>query len=175
MSLGDILGIKKEESSVTKQSTVQPVLDPALKTIINEIKTYAQTKGLPDALNNILTALAIEDSSAVYWISKSYPIIHQGFIPTDMGYIGLSERYVPKLMYPGDVAIYSLPLEIKSGDIVELINYAVSPTDTSKHIITFYHFLVESFNANGSVNVKSLFPDKKTFCCNKSTDPWKIC
>ena len=87
----------------------------------------------------------------MYWVCKKFLQEYQRFLIVDSGYIGISDRWLKDIMYPGDLLVFSLPEKTKTGDIIQIIF-----TDDKEEKVNITHGKVSSFNANGEISVEDI-------------------
>ncbi len=121
--------------------------------IANDI--LAASESIPDSIFNVLTKLAERYPGAVYWTCRKFLQEYLRFFITDSGYIGISDRFLQDMMYPGDVIIYTTPEKLKTGDIIQIIF-----SDDMKEIFIM-HAKILSFNTDGSVDVEIIANGEK--------------
>lgn len=96
---------------ITKKDKIAAVADE----IISLDKNVGAT------LTEVLKRLAASDRSHVYWTCKKYLQDDYGLLIADSGHVGISDRYIPNLMYPGDIIIYTVVDMLKTGDYVQVL------------------------------------------------------
>lgn len=116
----------------------------------------AASESITDSILNTLIKLAERYPGAVYWICRKFLQEYQRFYITDSGYIGISDRFLPNIMYPGDIVVYSTPEKLKTGDIIQIIF-----TDEKDEKVSIVHGKISSFNTDGSVEVEDLTSGEK--------------
>ena len=88
--------------------------------IADEI-TGLDTKNVGNILMEVLKRVAASDRSHVYWTCKKYLQDDYGLLIADSGHIGISDRYIPNLMYPGDIIFYAVVDMLKTGDCIQVL------------------------------------------------------
>ena len=96
---------------ITKKDKIAAVAD--------EIISFDKNVGA--TLAEVLKRLAASDRSHVYWTCKKYLQDDYGLLIADSGHVGISDRYIPNLMYPGDIIIYTVVDMLKTGDYVQVL------------------------------------------------------
>ena len=81
----------------------------------------AASESVFDSILNVLIKLAEKYPGAVYWICRKFSQEYHKIYIADSGHIGISERFLPGIMYPGDVVIYATPKKLKTGDVIQII------------------------------------------------------
>ena len=66
-------------------------------------------------------ALSSSDKSQVYWTCKKFLQEDYGLLIADSGHVGISDRYIPNLMFPGDIVVYAVVDMLKSGDFIQIL------------------------------------------------------
>jgi hypothetical protein len=108
-------------------------------------------KNIGSTLIELLKRLASSDRSAVYWTCKKYLQDDYGLLIADSGHIGISDRYIPNLMFPGDIVVYSVVDMLKTGDHVQIIQL------TDAKDLSVEHARVEKISiVDGAVSVEDL-------------------
>ena len=44
-----------------------------------------------------------------------------GLLIADSGHVGISDRYIPNVMYPGDIIVYTVVDMLKTGDYIQVL------------------------------------------------------
>jgi hypothetical protein len=57
----------------------------------------------------------------VYWSCKKFLQEDYGLLIADSGHVGISDRYIPNLMFPGDIIVYAVVDMLKTGDYIQII------------------------------------------------------
>jgi hypothetical protein len=97
---------------VTKKDKIASIADDIIA---------LDSKNVGTILAEVLKRVAASDRSYVYWTCKKYLQEDFGLLIADSGYVGLSDRYIPNLMYPGDIIIYAVVDMLKTGDYVQVL------------------------------------------------------
>jgi len=108
-------------------------------------------ENIPNSLHNVLLKLAETHPGAVYWIVRKFYQEYLRLYVSDTGYIGFADRYVPDIMYPGDIALYMIAEHLNPGDVVQ-----ITFTDREEVSIFAIHGRVHSFNPDGSIEIKDI-------------------
>jgi hypothetical protein len=114
-------------SSTPPQPDNTPATSPPIVTKKDKIASIADdiialdSKNVGAILAEVLKRVAASDRSYVYWTCKKYLQEDYGLLIADSGYVGLSDRYIPNLMYPGDIIIYAVVDMLKTGDYVQVL------------------------------------------------------
>jgi hypothetical protein len=69
----------------------------------------------------VLKRVAASDKSHVYWACKKYLQDDYGLLIADSGHVGISDRYIPNLMFPGDIIVYTVVDMLRTGDYVQVL------------------------------------------------------
>jgi len=96
---------------ITKKDKIAAVAD--------EIISLDRNVG--DTLAEVLRRIAASDKSHVYWTCKKYLQDDYGLLIADSGHVGISDRYIPTLMYPGDIIIYTVVDMLRTGDYIQVL------------------------------------------------------
>jgi hypothetical protein len=78
-------------------------------------------KNVGSTLAEILKRMSASDRSHVYWTCKKYLQDEYGLLIADSGHVGISDRYIPNVMYPGDIVVYTVVDMLKSGDWIQVL------------------------------------------------------
>lgn len=78
-------------------------------------------KNVESTLVEVLKRVAASDKSHVYWTCKKYLQDDYGLLIADSGHVGISDRYIPNLMFPGDIIVYAVVDMLKSGDYIQAL------------------------------------------------------
>ena len=97
---------------VTKKDRIASIADDIIA---------LDNKNVGAILAEVLKRVAASDRSYVYWTCKKYLQEDYGLLIADSGYVGISDRYIPNLMYPGDIIIYSVVDMLKTDDYVQTL------------------------------------------------------
>ena len=122
--------------------------------IANEI--LAASESVPDSIHNILIKLAEKYPGAVYWICRKFLQEYHRLYIVDSGHIGISDRFLADIMYPGDIVIYTTPEKLKTGDIIQIIF-----TDENDEDVSVVHGKISTFDTDGSVEVEDITSGEK--------------
>jgi len=104
------------------QATSPPIITKKDKiaAIADEI-TALDGKNVDKTLMEVLKRVAASDRSHVYWTCKKYLQDDYGLLIADSGHVGISDRYIPNLMYPGDIIVYAVVDMLKTGDCIQVL------------------------------------------------------
>ena len=106
-------------------------------------------KNVGNTLVEVLKRVAASDRSHVYWSCKKYLQDDYGLLIADSGHVGISDRYIPNLMYPGDIIIYAVVDMLRTGDYVQVLQM------TEVKDLTVEHAKVTKVSIiDGAVNVE---------------------
>jgi hypothetical protein len=78
-------------------------------------------KNVGNTLIDVLKRVAASDRSDVYWTCKKYLQDDYGLLIADSGHVGISDRYVPNLMFPGDIIIYTVVDMLRTDDYIQVL------------------------------------------------------
>jgi hypothetical protein len=78
-------------------------------------------KNVGNTLVEVLKRVAASDRSHVYWTCKKYLQEDYGLLIADSGHVGISDRYIPNLMYPGDIIVYTVVDMLKTDDYIQVL------------------------------------------------------
>jgi hypothetical protein len=103
------------------QATSPPIITKKDKiaAIADEILSLDKDAG--STLIEVLKRMAASDRSHVYWTCKKYLQDDYGLLIADSGHVGISDRYIPNLMYPGDIVVYAVVDMLKTGDYIQVL------------------------------------------------------
>lgn len=96
---------------ITKKDKIAAVADEILSLDKNATTT----------LSEVLKRVAASDRSHVYWACKKYLQDDYGLLIADSGHVGISDRYIPNLMYPGDIIVYAVVDMLRTGDYIQVL------------------------------------------------------
>lgn len=104
------------------QATSPPIITKKDKiaAIADEI-TSIDSKNVGSTLMEVLKRVAASDKSHVYWTCKKYLQDDYGLLIADSGHVGISDRYIPNLMFPGDIIVYTVVDMLKTGDYIQAL------------------------------------------------------
>jgi hypothetical protein len=109
-------------------STPQPdnSVSPPIVTKKDKIAALADEilsldKNVGNTLAEVLKRVAASDRSHVYWTCKKYLQDDYGLLIADSGHVGISDRYIPNLMYPGDIIVYAVVDMLRTGDYIQVL------------------------------------------------------
>ncbi|HEX7033030.1 MAG TPA: hypothetical protein VF172_08525 [Nitrososphaera sp.] len=80
------------------------------------------SKNVRITLAEVLKRVAASDRSHVYWSCKKYLQDDYGLLIADSGHVGISDRYIPNLMFPGDIIVYAVVDMLKTGDFIQVLH-----------------------------------------------------
>ena len=96
---------------LTKKDKVAAIADEILSLEKNAGSTLAE----------LLKRLSSSEKSQVYWTCKKFLQEDYGLLIADSGHVGISDRYIPNLMFPGDIVVYAVVDMLKSGDYIQIL------------------------------------------------------
>lgn len=117
----------QSDSSSNNNNSTQANNPPPIVTKRDKIAAIADDivsidrKNVGTVLQDILKRVAASDKSCVYWTCKKYLQDDYGLLIADSGHVGISDRYIPNLMYPGDIVIYAVIDMLKTGDYIQVL------------------------------------------------------
>ena len=78
-------------------------------------------KNVGNTLAEVLRRVAASERSFVYWTCKKYLQDDYGLLIADSGHVGISDRYIPNLMYPGDIVVYAVVDMLDTDDYIQVL------------------------------------------------------
>ena len=87
--------------------------------IADEILSIEKNPGA--TLAEILKRMSASERSQVYWTCKKFLQEEHGLLIADSGHVGISDRYIPNLMFPGDIIVYAVVDMLKTGDFIQIL------------------------------------------------------
>lgn len=127
---------------VTKKDRIAAIADDIIA---------LDNRNVGTVLAEVLKRVAASDKSHVYWRCKKYLQDDYGLLIADSGHIGISDRYIPNLMYPGDIIVYAVVDMLKTGDCIQVLQI------TDVRDIAVEHLKVTKVSIiDGAVNVEDL-------------------
>ncbi len=114
-------------SSTSPSDNSHPTTPPPILTKKDRIAELADeivsldTKNVGATLAEVLKRVAASDRSHVYWTCKKYLQDEYGLLIADSGHVGISDRYIPNLMFPGDIIVYAVVDMLKTGDFIQVL------------------------------------------------------
>ena len=96
---------------LTKKDKIAAIADEILSIDKNPGSTLAE----------ILKRMSASEKSQVYWTCKKFLQEEYGLLIADSGHVGISDRYIPNLMFPGDIIVYAVVDMLKTGDFVQVL------------------------------------------------------
>lgn len=78
-------------------------------------------KNVGNTLIEVLKRIAASDRSHVYLTCKKYLQDDYGLLIADSGHVGISDRYIPNVMYPGDIVVYTVVDMLRTGDYIQVL------------------------------------------------------
>jgi len=110
----------------TSQPDSPPATSPPIITKKDKIAAVADEitsldKDVGNTLIEVLKRVAASDKSHVYWTCKKYLQDDYGLLIADSGHVGISDRYIPNLMYPGDIIVYTVVDMLRTGDYIQVL------------------------------------------------------
>ena len=97
---------------ITKKDKIAAIADEILS---------LDGKNVGATLVEVLKRMAASDRSHVYWTCKKYLQDDYGLLIADSGHVGISDRYIPNLMFPGDIVVYAVVDMLKTGDCIQVL------------------------------------------------------
>ena len=96
---------------LTKKDRIAAIADEILSVEKNPGATLAE----------ILKRMSASERSQVYWTCKKFLQEEYGLLIADSGHVGISDRYIPNLMFPGDIVVYAVVDMLKTGDFIQIL------------------------------------------------------
>jgi hypothetical protein len=96
---------------LTKKDRIAAIADEILSVEKNASSTLAE----------LLKRMSASEKSQVYWTCKKFLQEEYGLLIADSGHVGISDRYIPNLMYPGDIIVYAVVDMLKTGDYIQIL------------------------------------------------------
>lgn len=96
---------------ITKKDKIAAIADEIISLDKNVGKTLAE----------VLKRVAASDKSHVYWTCKKYLQDDYGLLIADSGHVGISDRYIPNLMFPGDIVVYTVVDMLRTNDYIQVL------------------------------------------------------
>ncbi|HJS69117.1 MAG TPA: hypothetical protein VJ730_06815 [Nitrososphaera sp.] len=103
------------------QATSPPLITKKDKIAAVADEIISLDKNVGNTLVEVLKRLAASDRSYVYWACKKYLQEDYGLLIADSGHVGISDRYIPNLMYPGDIIVYTVVDMLKTDDYIQVL------------------------------------------------------
>jgi hypothetical protein len=91
-------------------------------------------KNIGNTLAEVLKRVAASDRSHVYWTCKKYLQDDYGLLIADSGHVGISDRYIPNLMYPGDIIVYAVVDMLRTGDYIQVLQATDTKDLSIEHV-----------------------------------------
>jgi hypothetical protein len=141
-----------DNNNSTSQATSPPILTKKDKiaAIADDISAL-DGKNVGTVLTEVIKRVAASDRSQVYWTCKKYLQDDYGLLIADSGHVGISDRYIPNLMYPGDIIVYTVVDMLKTGDCVQVLQMTDVKDLTVEHVRVTKVSIID-----GAVNVEDL-------------------
>lgn len=96
---------------LTKKDRIAAIADEILSVEKNASSTLAE----------LLKRMSASEKSQVYWTCKKFLQEEYGLLIADSGHVGISDRYIPNLMFPGDIIVYAVVDMLKTGDYIQIL------------------------------------------------------
>jgi hypothetical protein len=103
------------------QASSPPIITKKDKIAAVADEIISLDKNVGNTLVEVLKRVAASDRSHVYWACKKYLQEDYGLLIADSGHVGISDRYIPNLMYPGDIIVYTVVDMLKTDDYIQLL------------------------------------------------------
>ena len=103
------------------QSVSPPIITKKDKIAAVADEILSLDKNVGSTLAEVLKRVAASDRSQVYWTCKKYLQDDYGLLIADSGHVGISDRYIPNLMYPGDIIVYAVVDMLRTGDYIQVL------------------------------------------------------
>ncbi|HKU48355.1 MAG TPA: hypothetical protein VJP79_00270 [Nitrososphaera sp.] len=105
----------------TSSGSSPPILTKKdrIAAIADEILSIDKNPG--PTLAEILKRMSAAERSQVYWTCKKFLQDEYGLLIADSGHVGISDRYIPNLMFPGDIIVYAVVDMLKTGDCIQIL------------------------------------------------------
>lgn len=103
------------------QAALPPIITKKDKIAAVADEIISLDKNVGNTLIEVLKRVAASDKSHVYWTCKKYLQDDYGLLIADSGHVGISDRYIPNLMYPGDIIVYTVVDMLRTGDYIQVL------------------------------------------------------
>jgi hypothetical protein len=103
------------------QATSPPIITKKDKIAAVADEILSLDKNATSTMIEVLKRVAASDRSHVYWACKKYLQDDYGLLIADSGHVGISDRFIPNLMYPGDIVVYAVVDMLKTGDYIQVL------------------------------------------------------
>ena len=103
------------------QAASPPIITKKDKIAAAADEIISLDKNVGSTLIEVLKRVAASDRSHVYWTCKKYLQDDYGLLIADSGHVGISDRYIPNLMFPGDIIIYTVVDMLRTGDCIQVL------------------------------------------------------
>jgi hypothetical protein len=103
----------------SSQAASPPIITKKDKIAAVADEIISLDKNVGNTLIEVLKRVAASDKSHVYWTCKKYLQDDYGLLIADSGHVGISDRYIPNLMYPGDIIVYTVVDMLRTGDYIQ--------------------------------------------------------
>lgn len=108
-------------SDSSSQAASPPIITKKDKIAAVADEIISLDKDVGSTLVEVLKRVAASDRSQVYWTCKKYLQDDYGLLIADSGHVGISDRYIPNLMYPGDIIVYTVVDMLRTGDYIQVL------------------------------------------------------
>jgi hypothetical protein len=105
----------------SSQAASPPIITKKDKIAAIADEIISLDKKVGNTLIEVLKRMAASDRSHVYWTCKKYLQDDYGLLIADSGHVGISDRYIPNLMYPGDIIVYAVVDMLRTGDYIQVL------------------------------------------------------
>lgn len=105
----------------SSQAASPPIITKKDKIAAVADEIISLDKNVGNTLIEVLKRVAASDKSHVYWTCKKYLQDDYGLLIADSGHVGISDRYIPNLMYPGDIIVYTVVDMLRTGDYIQVL------------------------------------------------------
>lgn len=103
------------------QATSPPIITKKDKIAAVADEIVSLDRNVGTTLAEVLKRVAASDRSYVYWTCKKYLQDDYGLLIADSGHVGISDRYIPNLMFPGDIIVYAVVDMLRTGDYIQVL------------------------------------------------------
>jgi hypothetical protein len=105
----------------SSQAASPPIITKKDKIAAVADEIISLDKNVGNTLIEVLKRIAASDRSHVYWTCKKYLQDDYGLLIADSGHVGISDRYIPNLMYPGDIIVYTVVDMLRTEDYIQVL------------------------------------------------------
>ncbi len=109
------------QSDNSSQAASPPIITKKDKIAAVADEIISHDKNVGKSLIEVLKRIAASDRSRGHWTCKKYLQDDYRLLIADSGHVGISDTYIPNLMYPGDIVVHTVVDMLRTGHYIQVL------------------------------------------------------